>query len=49
MYKKSLLFKKDRVYLKKKNTHFYVSSGYGTAVIPIRGGNNPEIVNIKIN
>lgn len=47
-YLTKLLFEEDWGYLKKKNTHFYVSSGYGTAVIPIRVGNKPEIVNIKI-
>ena len=47
-YLTGLLFEEDWGYLKKKNTHFYVSSGYGTAVIPIRVGNKPEIVNIKI-
>ena len=47
-YLTGLLFEEDWGYLKKKNTHFCVSSGYGTAVIPIRVGNNPEIVNIKI-
>ena len=47
-YLTGLLFEEDWGYLKKKNTHFYISSGYGTAVIPIRVGNKPEIVNIKV-
>jgi len=47
-YITGLLFEEDWGYLKKKNTHFYISSGYGTAVIPIRVGNNSESVNIKI-
>ena len=47
-YLTGLLFEEDWGYLKKKNTHFYISSGYGTAVIPIRVGNNSEILNIKI-
>ena len=47
-YLTGLLFEEDWGYLKKKNTHFYISSGYGTAVIPIRVGNKPEIVNMKI-
>ena len=47
-YLTGLLFEEDWGYLKKINTHFYISSGYGTAVIPIRVGNTPEIVNIKI-
>ena len=47
-YLTGLLFEEDWGYLKKKNTHFYITSGFGTAVIPIRVGNKPEIVNIKI-
>ena len=42
------IFEKDWGYLKKKNTHFYISSGYGTSVIPIRVGNRSEIVSIQI-
>ncbi len=44
-----LLFEEDWGYLKKKDTHFYISSGYGTAVVPLRVGNNSEIVNFKIS
>jgi hypothetical protein len=33
-------------YLKKGDTHFYVSSGIGTWGPPVRTGNTPEIVNI---
>lgn len=47
-YITGLIFEEDWGYLKKKNTHFYISSGYGTAVIPIKIGNYSEIVNIKI-
>jgi len=47
-YITGLLFEEDWGYLKKKNTHFYISSGYGTAVVPLRIGNNSEIVNFKI-
>ncbi|MCX6150489.1 MAG: metallophosphoesterase [Ignavibacteriales bacterium] len=36
-------------YKKKGNTHFYVSSGFGGWGPPIRLGNRPEIVNIKLN
>jgi predicted MPP superfamily phosphohydrolase len=36
-------------YKKKENTHFYVSSGFGGWGPPIRLGNRPEIVNIKLN
>lgn len=36
-------------YLKKGNTHFYVSSGYGTWGPAIRLGNRPEVVVFNIN
>lgn len=48
-YITSMVFEKDWGYLKKGSTHFYVSSGYGTSVPPIRVGNNAEVVHIKIN
>ncbi|MBZ0199215.1 MAG: metallophosphoesterase [Ignavibacteriaceae bacterium] len=35
-------------YLKKGNTHYYVSSGVGTWGPPVRLGSRSEIVNIKI-
>jgi len=47
-YITGLMFEQDWGYLKKNNTHFYISSGYGTAVIPIRVGNHSEIVSIHI-
>jgi len=47
-YITGLMFEEDWGYLKKKNTHFYISSGYGTAVVPIRVGNDSEIVQFKI-
>ncbi len=47
-YITGLLFEEDWGYLKKKNTHFYISSGFGTAVVPIRVGNNSEIVDIRL-
>ncbi|MBT7144249.1 MAG: metallophosphoesterase [Bacteroidetes bacterium] len=47
-YITGLIFEEDWGYLKKLNTHFYVSSGYGTAVVPIKVGNKSEIVNIRI-
>ena len=47
-YITGLIFEEDWGYLKKKNTHFYISSGYGTAVVPIKVGNFAEVVNIKI-
>jgi len=36
-------------YKKRGNTNYYVSCGAGTWGPPIRTGNRPEIVNIKIN
>lgn len=42
------LFELDWGYLKKGNTHYYVSCGYGTAVIPMRIASHPEIVNIRM-
>jgi len=47
-YITGLIFEEDWGYLKKQNPHFYVSSGYGTAVVPIKVGNKSEIVNIRI-
>ncbi|NOZ60574.1 MAG: metallophosphoesterase [Calditrichaeota bacterium] len=44
----NLLYEKSWGYLKKGNTHFYVSSGVGTWGPPIRLGNRPEIVQIRI-
>ena len=35
-------------YCKKGNTHYYVSSGYGTWGPPVRIGNRPEIVEINL-
>ena len=35
-------------YLKKGNTNFYVSSGYGTWGPPVRTGNRPEVVVFKV-
>jgi predicted MPP superfamily phosphohydrolase len=35
-------------YLKKGNTHFYVSCGYGTWGPPMRLGNRPEVVEINL-
>jgi len=35
-------------YLKKGNTNFYVSCGYGTWGPPIRLGNRPEVVRITL-
>lgn len=38
------IFELSRGYLKKGNTHFYVSTGFGTWGPPVRTGNRPEIV-----
>jgi len=35
-------------YLKKENTHFYVSSGYGSWGPSVRVGNRPEVVVFKL-
>ncbi|MGB2867809.1 MAG: metallophosphoesterase [Bacteroidota bacterium] len=35
-------------YKRKGNTHFYVSCGVGTWGPPVRTGNRPEIINLKI-
>lgn len=43
------IFENDWGYLKKGDTHYYVSCGYGTAGPPIRIGSHPEIVNMKIS
>jgi len=45
------VFELDWGLIKKGNTHFYVSSGYGTWGPPVRIGNRPEIVilNLKLN
>jgi predicted MPP superfamily phosphohydrolase len=42
------IFEVDHGYLKKGNTHFYVSNGAGTWGPPIRIGNTPEIVEITL-
>jgi predicted MPP superfamily phosphohydrolase len=34
--------------MKKGNTQYYVSNGVGTWGPPIRTGNRPEIVNVKL-
>lgn len=43
------VYEKSWGYLKKGDTHYYVSSGAGTWGPPVRTGNSPEIVSIKIN
>jgi len=43
------VYEVSRGYKKKGNTHVYVSSGVGTWGPPVRLGNRPEIVNIKLS
>lgn len=43
------IFEVSYGYLQKGNSHIYVSCGYGTSGLPIRIGNTPEIVNIKLS
>lgn len=43
------IFEVSRGYLKKGNTHYYVSSGVGGWGPPIRTVSRPEILNIHIN
>ncbi len=42
------VYEKSWGYLKKNSTHFYVSCGVGTWGPPVRTGNRPEIVKIKL-
>ncbi len=44
----SRIFELSWGYLKKENTHYYVSSGYGSWGPPIRIGSTPEIVIIDL-
>lgn len=50
-YLTKAIFEKSWGFLKKGNTHFYVSSGYGTWGPPVRTGNTPEVVifNLSFN
>lgn len=45
-YITGMIYELDRGYKKINNTHFYVSSGFGTWGPPVRVGTRPEIVNI---
>jgi len=42
------IFKLSRGYKKIGSSHFYVSCGFGTWGPPVRIGNRPEVVNIKL-
>lgn len=44
-----MIFEEDWGHLQKGNSHFIVSSGYGTWGPPLRTGNTPEIVDIVIH
>lgn len=45
----SLIYEVSWGYLKKGDTQFYVSSGYGTWGPPVRIGNHPEMVRIVLS
>ncbi len=42
------IYELSRGYLQKEDTHFFVSNGAGTWGPPVRIGNRPEVVNIRI-
>ncbi len=42
------IFELSRGYMKKENTNFYVSTGFGTWGPPVRTGNRPEIILINL-
>lgn len=44
----SLIYELSWGYLKKGDTHFYVSSGYGTWGPPVRIGNHPEMLRLRL-
>lgn len=48
-YISSRIFEVSRGYKRKGNTHIYVSCGVGTWGPPVRTGNTPEIVNIRLS
>ncbi len=48
-YITNAIYEVSRGYKKKGNTHIYVSSGYGTWGPPIRIGNRPEVVSIRLH
>lgn len=47
-YITAAIYELDHGYLKKGNTHFYVSNGIGTWGPPVRIGNRPEIVEVHL-
>ncbi|MDW7682284.1 MAG: metallophosphoesterase, partial [bacterium] len=44
-----MLYEKSWGYLKRGDTHYYISSGAGTWGPPVRIGNHPEIVEIVVH
>ncbi len=44
----SLIYEVSWGHLKKGDTHFYISSGYGTWGPPVRIGNHPEMLHIRL-
>ena len=42
------IFEVSRGYKQKGNSHFYVSTGFGTWGPPVRVGNRPEILEITL-
>ncbi|MCX6249105.1 MAG: metallophosphoesterase [Bacteroidetes bacterium] len=48
-YITNAMYEVSRGYKKKGNSHFYVSSGFGTWGPPIRLGNRPEVVSITLH
>jgi len=44
----NLMFEVSRGYMQRGNTHFFVSTGFGTWGPPVRTGNRPEIVLLDI-
>jgi predicted MPP superfamily phosphohydrolase len=47
-YITNAMFEQDWGYLKKAETHFYISSGFGTAGPPIKVGSHSEVVDIRL-
>ena len=45
----NMVYEISRGYKQERGSHFYVSCGVGTWGPPVRLGNRPEIVNIRIN
>ena len=45
----SAIYELSYGYLRKQNTHYYVSCGYGTWGPPVRTSSRPEIVDITLN